>query len=428
MEKLVLKAIEKFSLINGEKTVTVALSGGADSMSLLYSLNSIKDELGFTLKAAHLNHGIRGEEADRDAEFVKKQCEILGVELISEFADVPKYAKENGYSLELAARKLRYEFLERIADGCLVATAHTASDNLETMIFNLTRGSGADGLCGIPAKRGIFIRPLLLATRTDVEEYCNKNNIHYVTDTTNLSDDYSRNKIRHNVIPVLKELNPRVEESSVKTADILREDSSYIKAVANEFLAENLNEGNLILKDFGLLDVAVKKRVITKFIELHDSDISLETVHIESILKICENGGKTNLPKSKHGICKKGELFIKNSDASNKIPEFKVEITENTQKINNLLLNNSIDCDKIVGKSELRTRMVGDSIRICGRPCTKSLNKWFNETGVAKEERDYIPVLADEKGPIWVFGLGVAQRCAVTSSTKRMLQIKGEKI
>ena len=428
MEKLILKAIEKFSLLNGEKTITVALSGGADSMSLLYALNSIKDEWGFTLRAAHLNHGIRGKEADRDAEFVKKQCENLRIELICEFADIPALAKKSGYSLELAARKVRYEFLERIADGGLVATAHTASDNLETMLFNLTRGSGADGLCGIPAKRGIFIRPLLLATRADVEKYCERNNIPYVTDSTNLSDDYSRNKIRHNVIPVLKELNPRVEETALKTADILREDSSYIKTVANKFLVENLSEGSLILNDFNSLDIAVKKRVITKLAELRDNEISLETVHIDSVLKICENGGKTNLPKNRYAICKKGKLFIKNSNELNTIPQFKVEITENTQKINNLLLNNSIDCDKIVGKTKLRTRIAGDSIRICGRPCTKSLNKWFNENGVAKEERDYIPVLADEKGPIWVFGLGTAQRCAVTSSTKRVLQIKGEKI
>ena len=428
MEKLILKAIEKFSLINGEQTVTVALSGGADSMSLLYALNSIKGELGFTLKAAHLNHGIRGKEADRDTEFVKKQCDSLGIELFCEFADVPLFAKENGLSLELAARKVRYDFLERIADGGLVATAHTASDNLETMLFNLTRGSGADGLCGIPAKRGIFIRPLLLATRADVEEYCKNNDIPYVTDSTNLSDDYSRNKIRHNVIPVLKELNPKVEELSLKTADILREDSWFIKKVANKYLVENINKATLNLNDFDLLDIAVKKRVITKFIELNDTEISLETVHIDDILKICEKGGKSNLPKSKYAICKKGKLFIKTSEELSEIPQFKVEIIENTEKINNLLLNNSIDCDKIIGKTKLRTRISGDSIRICGRPCTKPLNKWFNENGVAKEERDYIPVLADEKGPIWVYGLGVAQRCAVTASSKKVLQIKGEKI
>ena len=140
MENKVLNAVNKFSLLQKGDIVTVALSGGADSVSLLYALLSLKDSLGITVNAAHLNHLIRGEEAERDQKFVTDLCRKLGVTLFTERKDIPKIAKENGMSTELAARKERYEFLSRVAVG-KVATAHTASDNLETMIFNLARGT-----------------------------------------------------------------------------------------------------------------------------------------------------------------------------------------------------------------------------------------------------------------------------------------------
>lgn len=426
METKILETLNRFSLLEGKSAVTVALSGGADSMSLLYALCNLREKLGITVKAAHLNHNIRGNEALRDQNFVIEQCEKLGVELFCETADVPRIAKENGQSLELAARSVRYEFLERVAGDSLIATAHTASDNLETMLFNLTRGSGIEGLCGIPVKRGIFIRPLLYLTREDVEKYCEENEIPFVTDSTNLCDDYSRNKIRHNVIPILKELNPKAEISALKTSDILREDSAFIINQANKFLSENLCDKELSLKDFADLDIAIKKRVIISFVDAVCSEISLEGVHISEILKVCENGGRTSIPLDMEAVNNKGQLILcpKNSEK----PKYNVEITENIQNVNNLFLNNLIDCDKIIGKLVKRTRMPNDSIRIAGRGCTKTLNKLFNEAGVLKEERDFVPVLADDKGPVWVYGIGVAQRCAVTSKTKRIIEIKGEKI
>ena len=225
MENHILEAIERFSLIEEKGVnVTVALSGGADSMSLLYALLNLREKLGITVNAAHLNHMIRGEEAERDTCFVKEQCEKLGVKLYCEYADIPAIAEREGISLELAARNTRYEFLKRVSSG-LVATAHTASDNLETLLYNLARGSGLDGLCGIPPKRGIFIRPLITCTRDTVENYCSENNIPFVTDSTNLADDYTRNKLRHKVVPVLKEINPAVEMNALRTSSILRQDA-----------------------------------------------------------------------------------------------------------------------------------------------------------------------------------------------------------
>ena len=431
MEKAVLEALKKFSLLEGFKIVTVALSGGADSVALLYCLVSLKEELGITVKAAHLNHLIRGEEAFSDENFVIKTCESLGVELTVKRADVPKFSKENGISTELAARILRYEFLESVAEGGVVATAHTASDNLETVILNLARGSGIEGLSGIPPKRGIFIRPLIFCTRAMIEDYCEKNILSFVTDSTNLSDDYTRNKIRHNIVPLLKELNPSVEKAVTRSSFVLREDSAFLDKEAEKFLnAGILPNGRLSLSGFKGLDISVAKRVIKKYIENHSPEITPENVHIEEALKIAYSGGRTSLPRNFSIVSSRGNLFLEKNVKAQKA-EFEVQLTEcennffeNTEKINNLLLNNLLNCDKIIGKLVVRTRMPGDSIRIYGRGCTKSLNKLYNENNVPVDLRGELPVIADDEGVVWVCGIGVAQRCAVSSKSERVIKIE----
>lgn len=425
MKKQVLKAIKEFALLDGEiRNVTVALSGGADSMSLLYCLLDLKEQLGITVNAAHLNHLIRGDESYRDEEFVKEQCQKLGVELFVKRVDIPRLAEESGKSTELVARETRYAFFEEINSG-VVATAHNADDNLETVIFNLTRGTAIEGLCGIPPKRDIFIRPLILTTRKQVEDYCQLNNIEYVTDSTNLQDCYTRNKIRHNVIPVLKEINPNVAETVLRTGKQLKEISGDVKLRAQEYLKVNLlSETELRLENFQNLPVSVAKQIIKDFIETADKSLSLENIHIEEVYKKALSGGKTGLPKGYSIIFGKGKGVLKMGDS---FKEFSVQMTEfslNTQKIHNLLLNSLLDCDKIVGKPIVRHRVAGDSIRILNRGCTKSLNKLYNEAGVPAHLRDIWPVIADDKGVIWVYGVGVAQRCAVDNKTNKYLEVK----
>jgi len=434
MEKLVLEAVERFSLLeNGVKEVTVALSGGADSMALLYVLNSLKEKLNISLSAAHLNHMIRGAEALRDEEFVKEQCALLGVKLFCERADIPEIAKENSLSVELAARKVRYEFLERVSSG-VIATAHTTSDNLETVLFNLSRGTALGGLCGIPYKRDRIIRPLILCTREQIEEYCKANNIPFVTDSTNLSDDYTRNKIRHKAVPVLKEINPAVEQSVLRMAENLREDADFLDSLSRAYLSQNIREdGKLSLNGFKELHAAVAKRVVKQYVGLKCDDISLENIHINAILDITRQGGKVSIPKDCFAISSGDTLYIEEGKKQAKNIRFLVETEEcvgavlkNNQKVNNLLLKNALDCDKIKGKLVCRTRCSGDSIRLKNRGCTKSLNRIMSENKIPIELRDKIPVIADDDGVIWVYGVGVAHRCAIDNKTKRFLKIKVE--
>ena len=417
IEKAITNTCRVYSLIPKGSIVTVALSGGADSVALLYALNRLKDKLGITLKAAHLNHLIRGDEAFRDEEFVKNLCSSLSIPLTCEEIDVPKIAKELNFSLETAARKVRYEFLNRICEGGLIATAHTASDNLETVLLNLARGTALGGICGIPIRRDNIVRPIISVTREEIEKYCEEHNLSFVTDSTNLSDDYTRNKIRHNVVPILKEINPKIEKSVLKTARSVTQISNLIKDEAENYIKKNLSDNKLALSNFNKLNPEIAKRVITQFVKICDSSISLEACHIESIYDICLKGGKTGIPKNRYCQNKNGCLMVGSNDENLKKTEFFVEIIKKTENVNNLLLNNSLDCDKIVGKLVLRTRISGDSIRLANRGCTKTLRKLYNECKIPVDIRDTLPVIADDLGVVWIHTIGVAKRCAVSKKT-----------
>lgn len=420
MKNSVLTAIKRFSLINKGDTVTVALSGGADSVALLHVLWSLKDELSINLKAAHLNHGIRGNEADRDEAFVKYLCDKFDIPLACEKVDIPALAKERGQGLELCAREVRYEFLSRNSEG-LIATAHTASDNIETLIFNLTRGTGLKGLCGIPKKRDKFIRPLILCSREMIEIYCAENCLSFVTDSTNLSDDYTRNKIRHKVVSELRYINPSLEDTVSRTTEILTEDQEALDLWANETLFKSLTESGLLVENLGLLPAAIGKRVINKYCKSVYNDLELDYNHLNALYEISKNSGKISLPNGLFGEVKNGILNINDGTALNS-PKYSVNMVY-CEKVNNLLSINLIDCDKLVGDPIIRTRQEGDKIRLKNRGCTKALNKLFTENKISPELRDNIPIIADDKGIVWVYGFGVADRCAPTNKTKNFLEI-----
>lgn len=423
VEKLVRSALKDFDMLKKSREITVALSGGADSVSLLHILKSLEKELGLKITAAHLNHLIRGAEADRDEAFVKKLCDRLSVELVSERTNVPAFAESEGLSLELAARSLRYDFLNRVSKG-VIATAHNADDNLETILFNLTRGTALKGLCGIPPVRDNIIRPIIYCSRAQIEEYCKGNDLSFVTDSTNLSDDYTRNKIRHNVIPVLKEINPSVTATALRMSEALTEDNAFIGKAANEEFISRFNNEDLDLKGFEAIDKAVAIRVLKAFLNQFDiGDISAK--HYSQLYNICISGGEISLPKITL-ISEFSVLRVKQESIS----DFKVEFLNatseefiNSKKINNLLLKNYIDCDKIVGKLVLRTRNSGDTIRLKNKNGTKPLTKLYNEYKIPLEMRDNLPVVSDDEGIVWIYKIGVAERVAADEQSENIIKI-----
>ncbi len=427
MKNKVLRAIEDYGMLRGVTEVTVALSGGADSVALLHCLYSMREQLGIRVFAVHLNHNLRGEESDRDELFVRKFCEELGVELTVQSTDIVAVCKDTRESTELAARRVRYEFFEKEKHG-VVATAHTASDSVETVIFNMTRGTAIKGLCGIPPVREGYIRPLIYCTRQEIEDYCSSNNLEFVNDSTNFTDEYTRNKIRHNVVPVLKNINTSLENAVMRMSDTLREDNSFLEEeTEKQFLASVSTKGADVLK---LKDMhpAIAKRVLKRFFE-NSFSASLDSVNLELLYKTAiGNIGATVLPSGVSAVIKNGFLCF--SDGEN-IPDFnfKVEIKqENIKKINSLLLNSCIDCGKIVGELNVRTRLSGDKIRLNKRGITKSLKKLFNEMKIPAEERELIPVISDRKGVVWVYGAGVDERVKVDKNTENIFIIDTQKI
>lgn len=234
----VLKTIEAYQMLSPDSAVVAGVSGGADSMALLHVLQSWrKDWPELKVTAAHVNHCLRGAEADRDEEHVRRYCQREGIPLEVLKIDVREEAAKRKLGLEACGRAVRYEFFRRLAgENGVIATAHTLSDLAETVLLHLTRGTGLKGLCGIPPVRENIVRPLIDCSRREIEDYCREHKIPYVTDSTNLEARYSRNKVRLQVLPALKEINPAFEEAVGRMAQSLREDDGCLCEEARELL------------------------------------------------------------------------------------------------------------------------------------------------------------------------------------------------
>lgn len=438
MTSKVVKTVSQHLMISSGDTVGVGLSGGADSVALLHILATNQNELGIKkLKAVHIHHGIRGEEADRDLSFSKTFCEKLGVEFVSFKVNVPEEADRTGESLEECARRLRYECFEKV-DCKKLATAHNLNDNAETLIFNLARGSSLSGLCGIPYVREKYIRPLLDCTRAEIEEYLNENQLEYVTDSTNLSDEYTRNKIRHNILPLLFEINPSFDKAFSKCIDSLKTADDYIVNSAKDLLIKSRENNYYDCSVFENCHNAVKNQIITLILkEQNVKDISRE--HIKATLHILENGGKSSLAGNITAYCERKKLYfsepsiiedfeislkIKNQQFTTPSGLYSINIKDkkDLQKLNIKNIDKFIDCDKISSDVLVRNRRDGDSYKPANRG-TKTLKKLFNEAKTSVCERSEMLILTDNEGILWTEFFGVSEYCKANENTEKFVEI-----
>lgn len=433
-------AIEKYSMLPAGATVVAAVSGGSDSMAMLTALNMLKNEYSIKLCAAHVNHCLRGEDADRDERFVVQKCNKMGISVHVLKVDVAQKAAESGESFEECGRRIRYEFFNSLAENAVIATAHNLNDRVETFLFNFARGSALRGLCSIPAKRENIIRPLIECSKAEILDFCQKNSIEYVTDATNADVKYARNRIRHNVITELCEINPSFEQCASRCISAVNEDEMFLSSLADELVKKAKTDCGFDASVISDAPAPIKKRAVIKICE-RCVDITPEQKFVEKICDLLQTSGSMQINGGVTVRVRRGELDFpaeKNTADAVKIENDRAFFAGarietqiiNIKEINNLQnilkqdLEYFLDCDKILGDVTVRSRAAGDKITLKARGCTKTLKKLFNELAVAPEKRNEIAVFADDGGVILVEGVGCDARAAVTKATENVMIVK----
>ena len=407
-----------------QKAVLAALSGGADSAAMTHILCRLSDKYGFKVYAAHVNHGLRGESAQRDEEFAKQFAASLGVEIFTLKADVRAEAAKKGISEELAGREIRYEFFEKLMDKYgidFTATAHHKNDNAETILMNFVRGSGIKGLCGIPPQRGRIIRPLLDSSRSEIESYCMENNISYVTDETNNQTVYTRNKLRHIIIPQIeKELNPSFCDTITKNAAVMSADEEFLNAAAENEYNNHVKNGKIKTEIISKMPQAMSLRVIRLMLRAvcGVSDISSDT--ILSVLKLARNnrtGSKCNIIRNICAFVRYGELYIAQDDEECSDFSYELKIGESvfipqtgyTVSVeyadkckNDGAQYFSLPSDDCVIR--LRNRRMGDVFSPLGMNGKKKVKDFMINEKIPAPQRSRVGIVTFDQDIAWIIG------------------------
>lgn len=435
------ETLRRYDMQTADTPVVAGFSGGADSMALVHALH----RSGQRVIAAHVHHGLRGDEADRDEAAVRQFCNAHGIALEVLHADVRARARELGIGVEACGRAVRYDFFAALAArfGAKIATAHTLSDVCETVLLHLARGTGLQGLCGIPPVRGEIIRPLIDVTRAEVEAYCTHYALPFVTDSTNLQTCYARNRVRLQVVPALREVNPAFEEAVQRLTQQCREDAAYLQAQAQAALAAAEINGGYSTEAFVQMPRAVRARAmqlaIKRVVDFVPSAAQTEQMH-----HVVEHGSGTVALFGQVRFCVERTLLRILTEQPEQIAwEFAVNCgktvlpdgrtivlehkiltnSENDINFQKILFHNSLDYGTISHNTTFRNRRAGDFFRPAGRGVTKSLKKLLNEAGIPPSQRDALALLADGSRVLWLEGFGVSQDCCITPKTTELAVI-----
>ena len=438
--------------------LAAAVSGGADSMALLRILLALQPEFGYELSACHVNHGLRGETADRDEAFVRDACARLGVplrvfhaaELADEMGLPPEHAGEDW------ARRLRYACFARLCKEGIdaVATAHTANDQAETLLLRLARGTGLHGAGGIRPKRGCYLRPLLELTRADTEAFCRAAGQPWVTDETNATDAYARNRVRRAALPALQSTNTAAVENLARFCEKAARADAYFYKKANALLsAAAQGDGQPVwrLEPLAAADEPVLEAVLHTLVA---PERDAEEKYIRLLCGLVRRGSGAVQLTERVRFCAGNGLFWREEQPRAAAPEtpetqpfcpekqaeylwpgagkvtakvFPANFEEKIQVVHKKDLKNRADYARITTlytSLVLRSRLPGDRFRPAGRGVSKELRKWMNEAGVPARLRDTLPLLADGSNVLWVCGAGFAEGLAPDAESKWLLQLE----
>ena len=422
MKNKIFKAIRDFKMFEDINSVVIGVSGGMDSVSLLHFL--LKNFKNMKITVVHINHNLRGEESNRDENFVRKLCNHIGIKCIVGSFDVLKISKLKKKGIEETAREIRYDFLKKISskNNSKIAMAHTLSDSIETIFLNLTRGCGLSGLAGIPPIRNDIIRPLIYVTRAEIENYIKDNNLSYVSDSSNFSDLYSRNKIRHNIIPEFFKINSNFEQNVGRFIFQIQKEHEYLDYLSKKAFKNT----NFECEKIKILPSVLKNRVFKLILNRFSTNI--ESRHIKLTAELLSGQiNAFNLPGNRKVFIKNGFLICEDSGKAKNFKNFNSkkfsvcifsvhDLNIDIEKSEDFLFGLKTD----VSNFEFRTIKEGDVFRQQNRGCRKILRKLFNELKIPVLERKELGILVDNSCGelVWVESIGVSENYKISENSK----------
>lgn len=447
----VLSTIRKFSMLAGGEKVLTGLSGGPDSVCLLYVLHCLKDSLSLNLMALYIDHGLRHDETKQEIDFCKRLCKELSVDILIESIEVRSYAKEKGFTVQEAARELRYQTFERVAKDTgiqKIALGHTMDDQLETFFMRFFRGSGPKGLSGIPPVRGIIIRPLIEIGREDIEEFLNEKGVVFIIDSSNLKKDYMRNRLRLSLIPEIKKINPHIVQTVSRTTEILREEERYFDIIVAKTMMKLISRKTdtrieLFLSPLEVMDRVILRRVLRRAIGETRGLRGIEFIHIEDIIGLVKHGrqgdrlylpGGLRAVKDYSTLILTSEVPRKLSAVTLNIPGevvlkeigavIKASVEDKVERFGNRRTTAVFDADKTGSKLIIRARENGDFFYPVGFGRRKKLQDYFVDEKVQRDERDSVPVVLKGNNIVWIAGYRGDERFKVSDTTRTFLKLE----
>jgi len=466
------KTIAQYRMLERGDRVVAAVSGGPDSVALLKALTIIAGKYDLFLMAAHLNHGLRGEDADREEAFVRTLCRDMGLEFTGKKISMSVLEKRRGKSPEDFCREERYAFLTQTAKDCQatkIALGHHLHDQAETVLMNFLRGSGAEGLRGmLPIREGVFIRPLLKVARNDILAFLEKEGLTFMTDSSNFQDFYLRNRIRHQLIPLLRDgYNPQVEETLVRTAEIMRLDDEYMELAVRDLLHKwgifcGKGEKTVPISDFLELHEALRYRLIKALLtDVLSSGKGIGFRHVQAVAALAQGRKGCGFLDLPGGITVRREydlLIVSRRAGLDAVPgrrlsgaterekshfSYPVEIPgrvdvaeagmaitfQFADKPPSFYLSDRqrivyMDYEALRPPLAVRNVKPGDRMQPMGMAGTKKLNAFFIDEKIPRRQRDKIPLLIDRQSVLWVVGMRISERVKIMPETKKVLKLE----